>query len=513
MNTRIEPSIQHMSRRTFVKAGTAGLTGLSATLLLFAAAALVAPLPATDAARPPENPPTTPPRPAFRHDGETVIVTPPPARRPVINPGKGWAAYGSARSQPREVLDLVSLGYTRYRWGTLEPQEGVYNWEIIDQDIADWAAAGKDFAFGVACASSHSTDFWVSPKWVFDAGAKYDTFDLQDPKLRTTGTPGKKLIPVFDDPVFLEKLERFVKAMAARYDGHPRIAFIDIRSYGNWGEAHMHPFRKPDIAPEIFQRHLQMHRDAFRQTRLVIPGGNRKYEALYDWAVSVGIGMRRDGICGNSNGSETLRCDGIMPCVFELFGHYDMLKELGWWDGKKDKNGYGHRLEECVERGKPTYCDLSRGGKSGLNLLRTEPELITRLANRLGYHLVLLEARYPRTLVRHPTDTIRLTWENRGVARMFVPAQVSFALLNAEGKVVEVCDATASQPSAWKSDSPVNVTDPIQFEQAPNREYRLAIGIRRPTDAMKPSLKLGNEMETIDGWHVLGPVKLAQSAR
>jgi hypothetical protein len=190
-----------------------------------------------------------------------------------------------------------------------------------------------------------------------------------------------------------------------------------------------------------------------------------------------------------------------------------MMKDLGWWDGRKDKKGYGHRLDECVERGKPTYCDLSRGGKSGLDLLRSEPELITRLANRLGYHLVLVEARYPRTLIKNQAGTLRLTWENRGVARMFVPTQVSFALLNAKGKVVEVCDATASQPSEWNSDVPVTVADSVQFRQVAEGEYHLAIGIRRPTDKLKPSIKLGNAMETIEGWHVLGPVKLVQSAR
>lgn len=446
---------------------------------------------------------------ALRFEGDLAIVTPPPAQGPVINPGKGWVAYGSVRNQPREVLDLVSLGYTRYRWGNLEPQEGVFKWEIIDQDIAAWAAAGKDFAFGVACASTHSNDFWVSPQWVFDAGAKYDTFDLQDPKLRTTGTAGKKLVPVFDDPIFLAKLERFIRALAARYDGHPRIAFLDIRSYGNWGEAHMHPFRKPDIAPELFQRHLQIHRDAFRRTRLVVPGGNRKFEPLFDWAVSVGIGLRRDGICGNSNGSETLRCDGIMPGVFELFGPYDMLKDLGWWDGRKDRNGYGHRLEECVERGRPTYCDLSRGGKSGLQLLHDEPELVTRLANRLGYHLVLVEARFPRTLGRRQPGRLQLTWENRGVARLFVPAQVSFALLDAGGAVVEMVDATASCPSEWKSDVPVTVAETLPFRGAPAGAYRLAVGIRRPDDGRAPSIRLGNALERAGGWQVLGPVQFA----
>jgi hypothetical protein len=488
----------------------AAVSPILATTLLIVAV-LTSPLRAA-AARPPQDLSPAPAGPILRHDGGLTIVTPPLASGVVLNPGKGWVAYGSAKGQPREVLELVSLGYTRYRWGNLEPQEGVFNWEIIDRDIEAWAAVGKEFAFGVACASSHSNDFWVTPKWVFDAGAKYDSFDLQDPKLRTTGTPGKKLVPVFDDPIFLAKLERFVRAMAARYDGHPRVAFIDIRSYGNWGEAHMHPFRQPDIAPADFRRHLQMHRDAFRQTRLVVPGGNRKFEPLFDWAVSVGIGMRRDGICGNSDGRETLRCDGIMPGVFELFGHYDMLRDLGWWDGRKDNKGYGHRLEDCVERGKPTYCDLSRGGKSGLELLKAEPALVARLANRLGYHLVLREARYPTTLDNKRTHPVRLTWENRGVARMFVPARVSFALLDSRDQVVAVCDATASRPADWKSDSSTTVEDLVQFRSAPAGTYRLALGLRLPADNLKPTIKLGSTLECHDGWHVLGPVLLAAGA-
>ena len=32
----------------------------------------------------------------------------------------------------------------------------------------------------------------------------------------------------FDDPVFLEKLDHFLAAAAARYDGKPELAFIDI---------------------------------------------------------------------------------------------------------------------------------------------------------------------------------------------------------------------------------------------------------------------------------------------
>jgi hypothetical protein len=446
-------------------------------------------------------------KPLITYEGEIVVVTPAHSTGPIINPGKGWVGYGTPANQPAEVLNMVSMGYTRYSWGSIEPEEGKFNWDRIDNDIKAWADSGKTFAFGIMGASTHSRDFWVTPKWVFDAGAKYDTFNLNDPKLATTGIPGLKLVPAFNDRIYIEKLKKFINALAERYDGNPDIAFIDIRSYGNWGEAHMHPFGKPELTPDEFKKHIQIHRDAFKKTLLVVPGGKKEYNELFDWAVSVGVGMRRDGILGNSNGSETARCDGKMPGVFEFFGNYEMMVERGWWYGKGEK-GYGYRLDECVERGKPSYCDLSRGGKSGLNMMKSEPVLVNELTNRIGYHFVLLEAKYPKVLSKAKPAGLSLTWENRGVAYIFIPVKVSYALLTKAGKVADICDATASIPSKWKSDTPVMVTDNVSFRNAPKGDYILTVGIRRPFDDMKPSVKIGIEQKSYDGWYELGPVKI-----
>ncbi len=44
--------------------------------------------------------------------------------------------------------------------------------------------------------------------------------------------------PKFDDPVFLAKLDRFLAAFAARYDGQPWLRYVDIGSIGDRGEGH-----------------------------------------------------------------------------------------------------------------------------------------------------------------------------------------------------------------------------------------------------------------------------------
>jgi hypothetical protein len=446
--------------------------------------------------------------------GKTVVVRPVISEMAIVNPGKGWVAYGKAENQPKEVLEMVSLGYSRFQWGDIEPEEGVYHWEIIDNAIKSWSDAGKQFAFGVMCASSHSRNFWVTPKWVFDAGARYDTFELKSTKLSTEGIPGPKLVPVFDDPVFLKKLEIFIKALAARYDGNPNIAFIDIRSYGNWGEGHMYPFGKPDISAGKFKEHILIHRNAFKKSLLQLPTGKHKeFIPVQEWAVSIGVGLRRDGICGNSDGSEVSICAGKMPAVFEFYGNYEMMKSLGWWDGKKDKEGRGYRLADCVETGKPTYCDLSRGGESGLKLLKEDPSLVNKLTNRLGYHMVINEAKYPGKIKSDAPARISVTWINRGIANIFIPVKVSFALIPNDGRVMEVCDGIASKPALWNPEVPETVEEIIQFTNTPAGEYSLAVGILQPGDSVKPSIKLGNELKTIDGWYVLGPVTITDNKK
>jgi hypothetical protein len=445
------------------------------------------------------------------NDGDTVIVTPAHSTEVIVNPGKGWVLYGGVESQSPETLAVSSLGYTRYAWGEIEPEEGVFRWDIIDKQINGWAVTGRQFAFGVRCASSGAKDFWVSPKWVFDAGARYDTFELKDSNRVAKEAGGTKLVPIFDDPIFMKKLEHFINALAARYDGDPRVAYIDIRSYGNYGEGHMSPFNMHEISGEKYKEHIQLHRTAFKKTLLMLPVGNKKrpdFLPVFDWAGSVGIALRRDGICGNSNGEEVIRCAGKLPAVFELYDRYPTLVRLGWWDGKKDASGRGFRLADCVEIGMPTYCDLSRGGNFGIEFLAKEPVLVKELANRLGYHLVLTQAKYPRVILPSGEIEIAHSWENRGVAHMFVPATVAFALISADGKVAHVCDANASFPGTWKPDVPITVVDRISFRDAPPGPYTLAVGVRRHGDGLTPSIKLGVELRAVNGWYELGPISL-----
>lgn len=39
------------------------------------------------------------------------------------------------RNETDKYNDIISIGYTRIDWCDIEPEEGKYNWDIIDQKI------------------------------------------------------------------------------------------------------------------------------------------------------------------------------------------------------------------------------------------------------------------------------------------------------------------------------------------------------------------------------------------
>ena len=62
-------------------------------------------------------------------------------------------------------------------------------------------------------------------------GAKKIQIDLR-------GTDYHAYAPVWDDSIYIWAAKEFAKALAEKYDGDPRIEYIDIRTFGEWGEWH-----------------------------------------------------------------------------------------------------------------------------------------------------------------------------------------------------------------------------------------------------------------------------------
>lgn len=133
-------------------------------------------------------------------------------KKALVNPGMGWTMhyysnvitnYGS-KLEPSDTLDDfpgLSTVYLRVPWSFIELEEGKFNWELLDTPAQRWIEKGKRVAFRVSAEESWMR--YATPKWVKDAGAKGS--DLN-------GNEDGTWEPKFDDPIFLEKVEKMWKS-------------------------------------------------------------------------------------------------------------------------------------------------------------------------------------------------------------------------------------------------------------------------------------------------------------
>ena len=205
---------------------------------------------------------------------ERYVVHPVDTGMALENPGMGWVlhyydngldCYGSKLAPADTLEDFpgITVIYLRLAWGYLEPEEGRYNWEIIDTPAQRWISRGKQIAFRFSC--SEWDDQPATPAWVQAAGAKgyhYTPGKGIDPE-------GRYWEPDYNDPIFLEKHGNFLAAVAARYDGAPEVAFIDIGSFGIWGENHNFWSTKLDYDAETAKRHIDLYTRYFKRSLLI----------------------------------------------------------------------------------------------------------------------------------------------------------------------------------------------------------------------------------------------------
>lgn len=376
------------------------------------------------------------------------IIRPAATKEALINPGMGWVhfhysnrlwAYGGLQP-PGDTLDWFpgcSTIYFRIPWCYLESQEGKFRWDLIESYAQPWIARGKKIAFRII--ASEDRFVFATPEWVKDAGAKgiyYQSGQKYSPE-------AKLWDPVFDDPVFLEKLGDFLREMAKRYNGNPDVAFIDIGSFGLWGEGHTGYSSKlnQEQTDSAVKLHIDLHKKYFPNTLLAIsddvagPTRPGAHFPITDYAFSQGVTLRDDSILVGKAPRHWFHAEmarqfwPTLPVILE-HGHYDWLVFQKSWDPEL--------LVQSVEEYRASYMSIHGWPEA---YLRENRDAIDRINLRLGYRLELREVRMPKSVKLDEVFTIETTWANVGVAPCYCGGNIAFALKDRKGDIAWVlCD-------------------------------------------------------------------------
>lgn len=197
-------------------------------------------------------------------------------------------------------VDLV------YYWSQIEPQPGVYDWNVIDSDMAPWVAAGKKVILRVSTSGAADWDPPYSgnatPSWVYAEGAR---------SVHADGTT----MPVYWSTAYLRAYRSFVAQFAAHFDGNPAVAFIQPGIGGGGETSPEQNASAADVAAwttagyndarwkKTVER-IAKYFEAFRTTpvyplvdRTFFDGNGRYYQAVMTWFRNVPHwGLQDDGL-------------------------------------------------------------------------------------------------------------------------------------------------------------------------------------------------------------------------
>lgn len=375
-----------------------------------------------------------------------ITVHPVDTGEALINPDMGLVAYFysnipenyGSKLEPSDTLDDypgVSTVYLRVPWAFLEPEEGKFNWALFDTPAQRWIAKGKRIALRVTCSENWMP--FATPEWVRKAGAKGYFYEFG----KGRSDQSNLWDPDFGDPIFLQKLDQFLTAMAARYNGSPNVAFVDVGSYGMWGEGHtfMSSQVPTNEALGIIKQHIDLYAAHFKKTQLCISddvAGHDKPGRHFpetDYAISRGVSLRDDSIMVQPPPRSWYHSEMAQ----EFWPHWPVILEHEHYGGSQARKawGDGSLLLKAVEDYHASYLSIHWWPRE---LLGENRPLVERINRRLGYRLQLQELAWPGEVKIGQPFTIHSKWANAGVAPCYPGGFMALTLKDEKGGIVSV---------------------------------------------------------------------------
>ena len=369
------------------------------------------------------------------------------------------------------------LSYAGASWNALEPEEGRYDWTVLDEKLERARKLGCNAV--VRCSPYSLTE--DIPAWLRERYPEEPEF------------PFWKIDPNTTEFAFY--WARFVRAFAARYDGHPFISSVDMALCGAWGEGGGSEFVEEQKLDDIIRAYCE----GFKETPL---------QCLLHDEVSVGailkyrknVGFRVDclGDMGGFHGKEWSHMQDYSPMNIENFAMHDawekgpVLFEACWH--MNDWYVSGWDIDYIIEESLKWHISSYQSKQT------TVPEAwkdkVAGWVRKMGYRF---ELRRAQASVEDGKLRAKLLWCNTGVAPCYSDYPVVLRLKNAEH---EQTWRLADDIRAWLPDEDHLLTAKLPVE-LPAGEYELSVGIDTGI-AEIGMLNLAIEGRDTDGFYPLG---------
>lgn len=418
----------------------------------------------------------------------------------VPDPYRG--SYEWLDSPPQPAGWPVVDSYVRIGWRELEPQQDAYDFTYLDQELAQAKARGGKLGLRImpACTGCSPTSIEV-PDYLKALMPEGFWFSLN-------GT--NNYAPDWNSAVYLDRLNQLLQALGRRYDNDPRLGWVEMSAYGDWGEWHVTgwPYPSPTGATPITdanaRRIVDMNVAAFPHKRLLMLHDNENALA-YALSLSPAIGVRNDCL-GDPWFTDSMTASS--PIIKDRWKTAPIITEYCY----QHPGSGGFRLAASQIQtfhvamiGNGNMEPLSRFSAGDQNLFRSNNEIS-------GYRFVLDSVKVPSRIAPGSSFALDESWSNLGVTPAYTPWKLSFRLSDPATGVpvwqgpsrmdlstlLPTQDGTADHPAA------VTDTGTLPSTIRPGR-YLLTVLAVDPSNYYPP-LRLAIEGREVDGSYPVGNV-------
>ena len=451
---------------------------------------------------------------SFAFAQRTVIVRPKEIDDVLVNPGIGFMTfqrfngdalnaglkwtegYPIAYQEFKGSLEnknhpATSIAYFRIYWKFVEPERGKYRWELLDTALR--TAHNRKQTLMLRIAPYGTTPDNDVPDW-YRAMMGDEKSKLPIDKWRTNP----------EDPRYAKHFGTMIRAVGARYDGHPDLESVDMALVGAWGEG----AGSSDLTEPTRAALVDSYIDGFRKSPLVMLLTDEKTNKYGLSKRDVGWRVDCLGDMGGFSNPAWSHMQDYYPQGIINFGMQDAWKkapvsiEVCWvmqhW---KDK---GWDVDYIIDQSLKWHIS-SFNGKSSAVPDAWWPS-VNRWLKKMGYRFALRKFTYPGTV--KPQSKIEFTswWENKGVAPCYREFPLALRLKSAQRSAVMT---TAADIRTWLPGDVVYDDGVfVPADLAPG-EYELAIAIVDPA-SREPKVKLAIAGMEPDGWYPLGKIEVRE---
>ncbi|MCP5109560.1 MAG: DUF4832 domain-containing protein [bacterium] len=444
---------------------------------------------------------------------ETVIVRPVEIDDVLVNPGIGFMTFqrfngdelnaGLKWTEGYEIEyqefkgsleaknhPMTSIAYFRIYWKFVEPEQGKYNWPMIDKALA--TAHQRQQTLMLRIAPYGTRDDNDVPDW-------YRTMMGPEPE---DARRVKKWRTDPENPNYVKHFTAMVRAVGARYDGHPDLESVDLSILGAWGEGAGSALMSQPTREALVDAYVE----SFRETPLVMLLTDEKTNRYGLSKADVGWRIDCLGDMGGFSNPEWSHMQDYYPQGIINFGMRDAWEkapvslEVCWvmqhWKNK------GWDVDYIIDQSLKWHISSFNSKSSAV------PDewwsSVNRWLKKMGYRFVLRKFTYPPEVAPNEKLPFTTWWENKGVAPCYKRFPLALRLTNGTRTEVLKTDADIRE---WLPGD--NLYDDAVFVPfgMPEGNYDLDIALLDPR-TRKPKVKLAIEGITNDSWYRLGKIKV-----